>query len=211
MTPPIFCITCRRTPERWKQTQAHLVSVGLDVTPFYGIHGQTMGLRTAHPLRPGWYITAGQVGCFLSHYMLWQTLTFLPHEEVLILEDDAFVEPDFQDRFAEAYADLPEDWQLAFVGSINSRNLKPQQLTPRVAVLEYPYATHSYMIRRSALPVLLETNQRLYAPLDVQLIEHALPRLKVYTFWPSLVRQRTYENQWLSMMGGERNPPEEEK
>jgi GR25 family glycosyltransferase involved in LPS biosynthesis len=187
--PPMFCITCPQTPERTAAAAQHFRERRLDVKFFPGIHGNTFGLRAALPSRRR--MQGGHVGALLSHYMLWQTLAFLPHEEILILEDDAWFEPTFRQRFRRAYADLPKDWQFAFVGAVLMEGRPSQRITNRVGVTCYPCGTHAYMVKRSVLPYLLQTNHEARIPLDLQPMANTLPAVKCYTFTPSLVKQRS--------------------
>ena len=123
--------------------------------------------------------------------MLWQTLTYLPHEEIMILEDDAWFEPTFRSRFRRAYADLPKDWQFVFVGStFVLASPSGSGITDHVGVMRYPCGLHAYLVRRTALPFLLHTNHEARNHVDFQLMENSLPGMKCYTFTPSLVKQR---------------------
>jgi GR25 family glycosyltransferase involved in LPS biosynthesis len=189
--PPMFCITCRQTPERTALAAAHFRERGLSVHFFPGIHGKTFGLRTVLNAAPGYRMPAGFVGGLLSHYMLWQTLAYLPFGEVLILEDDAWFAPDFPARFREARAELPGDWQFVFVGSAGTADTPALRMSPHVSQIHFPVGTHAYLIKRSVLPFLLRTNHQARNHIDLQLIENSLPALKCFTFTPSLVKQRS--------------------
>jgi GR25 family glycosyltransferase involved in LPS biosynthesis len=200
----MFCITCRQTPERTAAAARHFQERGLSVEFFAGVHGRAFGLRTAlahgrdHVLPPGHRMLSGHVGLVLSHYMLWTALTHLPYDEVLILEDDATFGPDFAERFRQAYAELPADWQMVYVGSFGDEGRPAVRLSEHVAVVRYPLGTHAYLVRRSTLGLLLRTNQEARTHIDVQLAENSLPYLNCYTFLPPLVGQRTYDGTWPS-------------
>jgi GR25 family glycosyltransferase involved in LPS biosynthesis len=186
--PPIYCITCWQTPRRTALAARHFAERGLQVQFFPGIHGRSFGLATTLGDGP---MSPGHVGALMSHYTLWQTLAYLPHDEILILEDDAWFEPDFPRRFRLAYAELPADWQYVFVGAVAMDGKPFRRVSERVGIMRYPCGLHAYLVRRSVLAFLLETNHQARLPLDLQLIAHSLPALKCYTFLPPLVRQRT--------------------
>jgi GR25 family glycosyltransferase involved in LPS biosynthesis len=187
--PPIFCITCAQTPKRTALARRHFRERGLNVHFFPGIHGEPFGLRTV--LQSHNLMLEGHVGVLLSHYMLWQTLAYLPHEEILILEDDAWFEADFRARFRRAYDELPRDWQFVFVGAVRMKGKPVERLTDCVCVMRYPCGLHAYLVKRSVIPFLLQSNHQARLPLDYQLIENSLPAMKCYTFLPSLVKQRS--------------------
>ncbi len=120
--PKIFCLTLKDTPKRKEYAEQHFKQHGLDVEFFEGINGTKFGLKTTIPYKDDnpdgddYFIKQGRIGCLLSHYMLWQTLWHLHHEEILILEDDAFLCENFHERFLEFKKQLPDDWQYVFVG-----------------------------------------------------------------------------------------------
>jgi GR25 family glycosyltransferase involved in LPS biosynthesis len=192
--PPIFCITCRQTPQRTRKADEHFRERGLDVQFFPGIYGKAFGLGTVLQAQLKHRMLGGHLGAFLSHYMLWQTLTYLPYEEILILEDDAWFDTNFYERFFRAYADLPKDWQFVFVGGVLMGGRPLERITEHVGIMRYPCGMHAYLVKRSTLPVLLQTNQEARAPIDLQLMENSFPTMKCYTFTPSLVKQRSQRN-----------------
>ena len=188
--PKMFCITCRQTPERGIAATQHFRDRGLEVEVFPGIHGRTFGLSAVNFVGTNYPMSPGQIGCLLSHYMLWQTLSYLPDEEILILEDDAWFEEDFREQFHQAYRDLPADWQFVFVGGVAMEGKPIEKITDRVGIMRYPCGTHAYLVKRDLLSFLLETNHEARLPVDLQLMDNSLPTLKCYTFTPSLVKQR---------------------
>lgn len=187
---PVYCITLRQSPERTRLAQQHFDECGLNVTMFPGIHAPTFGLVTekkANPRKDDYIIAPGQVGCLLSHYMLWQTLQFLPHEEVLIIEDDAVFCADFAMKFECLKNQLPVDWQFCYVGHGNERT------SIAIEPTKYEAGTHAYMVKKNALETLLATNQEARTHCDIQIGQNSLPHLNSYRMCPSLVGQRTQQ------------------
>lgn len=194
--PKTYCITLRETSWRMETAHCHFHDRGIQAEFFYGICGRAWNLRQKMPMHGNHFISQGHVGLLLSHYMLWTVLTHLPHEEVLILEDDVVFEPDFHERFAEAYAELPTDWQWVHVGSLGAEQRERERITDRVSVVRYPWGTHAYMIRRSVLPFLLATMGTAWAHVDIQLERWVWPHIRQYAFLPSLVSQRACNEMW---------------
>ena len=195
--PKIFCLTLKDTPKRREYAEQHFKQHGLDVEFFEGINGEKFGLRTTIPYKDDnpdgsdYFIKQGRIGCLLSHYMLWQTLWHLPYEEILILEDDAFLCENFQERFLEFKKQLPDNWQYVFVGHCC---LPPEDYQVKVTdniitTTHAPMCTHAYMIKKSSIPVLLDTNHSAWAAVDIQIQKKTLKILKHYVFMPPLVEQ----------------------
>ena len=197
--PKTFCITLKDTPERKRITEKHFIDNKLDVIFFNGINGNTFGLKSTipymddDPTGDGFLLKTGQIGCLLSHYMLWQTLWHLPHDEFLILEDDVILTENFKENFIKYKSQLPSDWQYVFVGHCC---LPPEEnqikISDNIITTNHPpMCTHAYMIRRSAIPVLLDTNHIAWAAVDIQIQKKSLNFLKHYVFIPPLINQQS--------------------
>ena len=172
--PSIYCITCRQLDRR-ATAEEHFKSRGLDVKFVDGVHGDSWRLSTEAPIHDE--MTPGHIGNCLSHWMLWRLIEAGGDEEALILEDDATFAEDFKELFFKLRARLPADWQFCFVGSLGLDD------EPRASTREFvsnglcrvpnPRGMHCYLVRRSALPVLIETMQQARKPVDQQLSDDA--------------------------------------
>lgn len=196
--PRTFCITLRETPIRKAESQRYFEQVGLKAEFFDGIHGKSFGLKSTIPnyeIIPGreYFITPGHVGCILSHLMLWNILIHQPEDEFLILEDDVILCENFFEKFANFKLELPSDWEMAYVGWIPNDKDDVTYVSEKVVILT-PMCTHAYLVKKSALKVLIETNQLAWSHIDIQIVEKSLPKLKYYVSKESLVTQRSVCN-----------------
>ena len=200
--PRTFCITLREVPKRKEEAIKYFAEKGLKVEMFDGIHGKSFGLKTTIPnysVIPGreYFIPQGAVGCLLSHLMLWNVLQHQPEDEFLILEDDVLFSEDFFTKFDEWKSKLPEDWNICFVGWSPAGNEYSKFSTVNVTeniVVTAPVCTHAYMVKKSALKTLIETNQLAWDALDHQILKRSLPKMKHYAFTPPLINQRSVTN-----------------
>lgn len=199
--PRTFCITLRETPKRQEAAQKYFKEINWPVEFFKGIHGESFGLKSTIPnynKLPGreYFITQGAIGCLLSHLMLWNVLIYQPEDEFLILEDDIKLADDFSDRYKKFRKELPDDWQIVYLGHLIPGGLKEKgiiHISENVMVCK-PMCTHAYMVKKSALKILIETNQLAWSPLDIQIIERSLPKLKHYAVKDPLITQRSVLN-----------------
>jgi len=202
--PRIFCLTLKDTPVRRQYAENHFKQHGLDVTFFEGINAKKFGLTTIIPYmddQPNWkpgdgppyYITQGHVGCILSHHMLWKTLSYLPDEEFLILEDDVQLCEGFKDKFLDYKSRLPEDWQYVFVGHCccPSEDWRCKQAENIYTTSHPPLCTHAYMIKKSSTQTLIDTNSVAWSHIDIQIQKRTLwdHKLKYYVCIPPLAEQ----------------------
>lgn len=197
--PRTFCISLRETPKRKEEAIKYFNQVGLKVEMFDGIHGESFGLKTAipnHSVLPGreYFITSGHVGHLLSHLMLWNVLINQPEDEFFVIEDDVILCDDFFEKFTKSKLELPVDWEMVYVGwlSLEENNVKesPTHISNNIVITK-PACTHSYLVKKSALKVLIETNQLAWHQLDIQIVERSLPKLHHYAFNPPLINQRS--------------------
>lgn len=197
--PPVYCITCRQTPDRKVATAKHFSE--RDISPIWwqGIHGATWGLRTAvcydrdHP-GTNFRIGPGVLGLLLSHWSLWLHLLVSEISEAIICEDDVILEDGFRDKFRDIMRTAPGDWQFIYIGSLYAQIKK--MVSPRLGIPSVPFGTHCYVVKASALPILLETNEIAWGPTDIQIIDRSLPRLNYYAVFPPLADQRSARGEW---------------
>lgn len=195
--PKIFCLTLKDTPKRKEYAENHFKQNGLDVEFFEGINGSTFGLRTIIPYRdddpngPDYFIKQGRIGCLLSHLMLWKTLLHNSYDEILILEDDIQLPNNFIEKFQELKNKLPNDWQYVFVGHCCLAPSEHQiKIAEGIVVTDTPpMCTHAYMVKKTSLLTLIETNSQAWAAVDIQIQKKTLKQLKYYIFEPAIVEQ----------------------
>jgi GR25 family glycosyltransferase involved in LPS biosynthesis len=195
--PKVFCVTLKDTPVRQNYIKYNLLHQKIDFDFFEGINGRQFGLVTTIPYKeddptgPDYFIKAGRIGCLLTHYMLWKTLSYLPYDEFLILEDDVILCDNFKEKFIEFKNQLPLDWQYVFVGNCCLPPIEYQTRISNNIITSNPppMCTHAYMIKKSSIETLLDTNHHAWAAVDIQIQKKSLSILKHYIFDPPLADQ----------------------
>jgi len=195
--PKIFCLTLKETPKRREYAENHFKQYDLNVEFFEGINGGRFGLKTKIPYKddnpagPDYFIKEGKIGCLLSHLMLWKTILHSNYDEILILEDDVVLCENFKEKLIELKNKLPDNWQYVFVGHCCLVSSEHQTIISDGIVVPYypPMCTHAYMIKKSSIPILIETNSQAWAPVDIQIQKKSLTLLKYYVCNPPLVNQ----------------------
>lgn len=105
----IFMINLVRRPERREKMEESFKEVGLQVEHVAAVDGNELtseyldeigvkflpGYTDPFQHRP---MTKGEIGCFLSHYLVWEQQVKDKLVEVLVLEDDIRFEPYFKQR-----------------------------------------------------------------------------------------------------------------
>lgn len=125
----IFMINLKRRPERRIKMELTLRELGIDYTYFEAIDGKKLsddvlvekGIKFMPEYADPYHkrpMKMGEVGCFLSHYTIWQKMVEENLKEVLILEDDIKFEPYFRERAEELMNEAREigDYDLIYFG-----------------------------------------------------------------------------------------------
>ncbi len=174
--------------------QSHFKDVGIEAEEFSAISANESGLVTVHPYEvdnpgSGWKIGPKPTSCWVSFYMLWSALNLLPDEYFLTLEWDAQFPTDWKERTDRALRAVPKDFDMLFLGSCCCGDQSKTHISDEIYDVRYPQCGHATIIAKKALPVILRTQRKVYAPIDISLKFHTLPQLKVYTVLPRIVNQ----------------------
>lgn len=191
--PRTFVLTVNRNIPQFEETAAHLNAIGIKWEPFYCLDNQICRLQALDTFdvnRVGERLGPKQVVASLSHYMLWKTMSYLPEDSFLALEYDCQFVDDWQSKYDEAMSVLPDDWDVLFVGNCCCKGRPTKHIGKNLYEVLHPLCGHAMAYRKKALPVLLEEQQKIHAPLDISLMMRALPKLRVYTILPRVITQR---------------------
>lgn len=105
----IFMINLERRSERRIKMERSFKEIGLTVESVPAVDGQTLTDESLEELGvrflPGYAdpyhnrpMTKGEIGCFLSHFWIWEKMRMENLNEILVLEDDIRFEPYFKER-----------------------------------------------------------------------------------------------------------------
>ena len=185
-----------RGSSRISRLQANLDSVGIvDYRIFYGLNGSKSGLKASIPYEvdnpgSGYLIGAKHVGCSMSHWMLWNALDFDPStpDMVMVLEDDIVFRPHWREMVEHALTKLPDDWDILYPGSCCAHGKLSRSIDSNLFE-GMPLCTHCYIVRKKALKTLIDTNEEIFAPIDLQMYLKSRHLLKCFTIFPRVVDQ----------------------
>jgi len=112
---PAFCINLEEERERLSSFTRGAREAGIVFERFEAIPGVLCG-TTKIPLRDGVPLSAGHVGCLLSHRAIIQRAKAGGWPSVLIFEDDAVFHPDANGIFDAVVAEIPAKWDMLYLG-----------------------------------------------------------------------------------------------
>ena len=191
----VWCLTLKSTPKREEYARKHLDDHNLKYRMFYGLDAKETGVSSDVIYQQKFtkiddWVTVGQVGCYVSHYMLWQNILENSDDTILILEDDAQLEDDFIFRLNEALYHVPNDWGLLYLGYESLHGVQPRVINDRICEA-FPACTYAYMIKKSTIPILLNEIKPINCPVDTMLRYKLKDKVKSYVLTPQLVYQKS--------------------
>lgn len=172
-----FCITLKSCKERQENTASLLNEMDIPFDFWFGVDART----DHHPLlnkyceqgflhRMGRPAAKGELGCYASHYLLWQKCVEL-NEPILVLEDDLVIDTEL---FPKTVSIAKQ--HINSCGYIRMENADRNRLHYRVRQYEHqrlvkylkvPQCTAAYAITPSAAKAFLENSDHFYYPVDV--------------------------------------------
>ncbi|XP_077504637.1 glycosyltransferase 25 family member-like [Amblyomma americanum] len=106
-------------------------------------------------------ITAGEIGCFMSHYNIWKDMIENQHRIAIIFEDDIRFEPYFRTKVAELLAEVRHfDWDLIYLGRkrLSGSNEPFVAGSSRLVHVDYSYWTLCYALTLAGARKLVEAD-----------------------------------------------------
>lgn len=189
-----FVLTVMEFPEKTEFIQNHLRSVGIEAEEFPCLSAAESGLETSHKYEvdnpgSGYRIGPKPTALCVSFQMFWTAAMFMPESHFLFIEWDANFHADWRQRTEKALRDVPPDFDFLFLGSCCCKDRPTRHIAGEVFEVKYPMCNHAQIIARKAMPTLLRTQRKIYAPADISLAFHAFPHLRVYTLLPRCADQ----------------------
>ena len=103
-------------------------------------------------------LTPGEIGCALSHYQVIEGAYNSGYENVLILEEDFYLNENF-DKFPEFELNhLNDDWSICYLGRSALEKDKEERVNDYVIRCGYTFNTHAYMISRKGMKEILDSS-----------------------------------------------------
>ncbi|XP_076821530.1 procollagen galactosyltransferase 1-like [Clavelina lepadiformis] len=132
---------------------SYLKGLGIDMLPGFvdPYHGRTA-------------LTRGEIGCFLSHYYIWQEVVEKGYKQVIVLEDDVRFENAFSRKLGHVMNEIQElnlNWDLIYIGRKRMQTEVPEKWVPGSKVLveaDYSFWTLGYLLSLSGAKKLLAGN-----------------------------------------------------
>ncbi|KAM6182739.1 inactive glycosyltransferase 25 family member 3 isoform 2-T2 [Erethizon dorsatum] len=204
----VFVISLARRPGRRQRMLSSLWEMEISGRVVDAVDGRMLNssiLRSLGvDLLPGYQdpysgrtLTKGEVGCFLSHYSIWEEVVARGLAQVLVFEDDVRFERNFRgrlERLMEEVAEQKLQWDLIYLGrkQVNPEEEVAVEGLPGLVVAGYSYWTLAYTLSLAGAHKLLASQPlRRMVPVDeflpIMFDQHPNEQYKAH-FWPRDLR-----------------------
>jgi GR25 family glycosyltransferase involved in LPS biosynthesis len=173
-------------------------SFGIDAVPIYGFRSHNCGISTDYyHNREKEKAKTKTIVAGLSHFSAWSAIKWMveakltDHRTFLIVEDDV----EFLDKSWKALANdnlqfVPNDWHVVYLGSCCADPIEDHgYIAANLYKLVRGMCTHAYLVNYEGACKLLETNQKVWGPIDIQMLVDSMPRMNFYGILPRLATQ----------------------
>ena len=174
----IIVINLRRSTERRAQMAAVLNPLELPYSFFEAVDGR----EGEHPLfkcfsprhaetRRGFALTPSELGCYASHYLLWERCVE-KNRSLLIFEDDVRLNGNFREAYDAAAARIRAYGLLRFSGHKRRAAAIVERIDNHLDVIRFkigPHGTSCYAVSPAAAAKLLAKAKVWFEPVDCHL------------------------------------------
>jgi glycosyl transferase, family 25 len=194
--PPFWVLSLERARERREFVKRGFVDLGVAFELIDAVDGSRLTddqrRRYSHVrslIEVGRGLTAGDLGCSLSHLAVYQRMVDEQVPEVVVLEDDAQPTTDLL-ALLEAESSFPPDWDVVSFRPLFRRGSIPvgaPLLDGKYRICSYrrnPYGTSCYLLRLSAAARLLRVGYPVRMPPDDLIFRRRPAGLRMYGIQP---------------------------
>lgn len=175
----VYCINLERRLDRRTEVLEELEKHAISGELVEAVDGQLYDFSeyphvfssgTGHDLEHGG-ICKNIAGLAKTHELILKDAIGMGYDRVLILEDDVEFDEDLSSKFNKVVAELPEDWDMLYLGSQNFIDL-PKPYSTLLGKTCNTLGLHAVGINSSAYQTLLDSIDFKY-PVDINYMEKA--------------------------------------
>lgn len=164
------------------------------------------------------FCTNGIKGCGISHIKIYENIIKNKYKNTLILEDDVYFTDNFHNILNEALNELPEDYDILYLGSFGLSNIKTyydynnifkifslfkkknNKEYKTIYIPEYALGTYGYIVSNKGCEKLLNIIKKLNYHIDFT-IAYNNNKLNIYGTKEKIVHQKNEDSNNANLLG----------
>lgn len=192
----VYVINMDKDTEKMRVMEKTLAGLNVTFTRFPAINGGDISKKDkremALPICSDILCTKGMLGCGMSHMTLWKQIVKNNIGSALILEDDVVFTSNAIDVLEKAMQQLPKDWDLVYLGILNTGFTMidcKKKYSKNLCIPAYAGGTHAYALSNKGCRKLLQRIKKVSWHID-QVMSRQLKYLNVFACDPMVAYQR---------------------
>ncbi|WP_342631804.1 glycosyltransferase family 25 protein [Marinobacter alkaliphilus] len=194
----ICVINLDRSKDRWNHISKQFEKADLEITRISGVDGKLAN----HPLFEkycdelsirwkGRSLSAGQLGCFASHYLTWERCVN-SKSPIIVIEDDAVISDKLK-VFIDNLTTLPKQVECVRLFRNHSKHFRTwpvKTIADGIELVKYtkgPMRATAYYITPPAAKKFIEASQRWFLPVDITMDRFWDNGVECYGVLPEIV------------------------
>ena len=197
----VYVINMDKDTKRLAEIDTSLKAVNIRYERFPAIDGSLISIEANLAPICMKFCTNGMKGCALSHHAVWKKAIEKGDKTVMVMEDDAIIPDDINERIADVFARLPHDWDILYVGCrymCNDRQdvakvgnflagTSPEQYDREIKKVKGSIGSHAIIYKTEFLKKIV--NELIYTHIDAQLVLWTKEfKANAYGLYPDLVK-----------------------
>lgn len=196
---PTFLIGCDELPERKQSAIKQLQDNNIEFTYWRGLHGNSSGISTTvpnsyYPDGTPYYCEPFTVSLVINHIFLYQHCLINNYEQVIILEDDFELTPDWKSKMTNMLEVLPSDYDLVYLGWLHEghpRTYKHYKDCLHHEIDDCIFGTHALLFSKNGLKIASENTRVLKNPIDIDICYNSMPKMNYFLCYPTIIEQKS--------------------
>lgn len=183
----LYCLNLDRRKDRLQQFVKLMARMGWDFQRWPAVDAKHLKHPNGQIMEENARRNA-ELACKMGHLRMIRDAKQNGYKSVLIMEDDAQLIPGRQLILDNAIHDLPEDWEMFYLG-VNHINKNQEALTSSLSRVRTGFTTHAYAVHSRAYDRIIETLD-LRNQVDVLYADYMHPRGHSYCTRENIFTQR---------------------
>jgi len=156
----VFVINLDKDHERLQKFDSYMKTNNINYERFKGIQGSKILRSDKLSDYCNTFCPDGMKGCALSHRSLWELMIENGYTNIMIFEDDAVIDEDFDRNFQDVWNHLPKDYDIVYFGCLMGcsddsmlntmfkkiSGIETEEINEYVQTSQGTAGTHGYMI-----------------------------------------------------------------
>lgn len=189
----VYVINMDKDKHRFKQITKECQKFNIKFERFTGIDATILTKKEKSKYITNYcnnYCPNSIIGCAISHIKIYEDIINKGYKNALILEDDIYIYDDFYDILNKAFEELPDNYDILYLGFLNFFNLKKNNNTNKnIFIPILPFGTHAYIISNKGCKILLKhLRKNIFIHIDF-MINLNMNKLNVYATKKKIIYQ----------------------